>query len=429
MHTTATGPLAAAPRQATSGQQPKSPLNIVMVDDELPLPTMSGKRQRTLNLTLRLARRHKITFICHRGPDNAETQRARAWLLEQGIRTVVVDRAKPWYGRSWSKLLSPLPYAVTWSSSKALRRAVQQYAADHPVDLWHCEWTPCAEALKDVPQGPWVVMAHHLEAQLWQRQRDQESNSLRRWYLRKQLRKFLRFEFRAFNRATATITVSPDDAVLARYALGAPRVEIVDNGVDVDYFRPAPVPRQPETVLFLGNLDSMANLDAVGQLLEVVWPSVRTARPGATLQIVGHNPPAWLQRRAERTTGVELHASVPDVRPYLTTCSVLAVPQRVAGGTRLKILEALACETPVVSTTIGAEGLRLEAGEHLTVVDGTNAMASALLNVLEEPDQAQSQAWRGRQVVAENYSWDVLAERLEQVWLSCARCQQVKVAA
>ena len=138
------------------------------------------------------------------------------------------------------------------------------------------------------------------------------------------------------------------------------------------------------------------------------------------MQIVGRNPPEWLAQRVAAAPGAELHASVPDVRPFLTACSALAVPLRIAGGSRLKILEALACATPVVATRIGAEGLRLTDGEHLTVVEDCKAMTAALLAVLRDPEPALSQAERGRQVVLEHYHWDALADRLERVWLSCA---------
>src|SRR5262249_28232255 len=139
---------------------PNQALNVVMVDEELPYPATSGKRLRTLNLTLRLARRHQITYICHRNQDAAEVPRARAFFLDHGIRTVVVDHVVAsksglgFYARLAANFLSPLPYCVTSHNSKALRQALCDHASSHPVDLWHCEWTPYAEALRAAPPGP-----------------------------------------------------------------------------------------------------------------------------------------------------------------------------------------------------------------------------------------------------------------------------------
>jgi glycosyltransferase involved in cell wall biosynthesis len=135
---------------------------------------------------------------------------------------------------------------------------------------------------------------------------------------------------------------------------------------------------------------------------------------------VGRNPPDWLRRQVAGLPGAELHASVADVRPYLARSSVLAVPLRIGGGSRLKILEALASGLPVVSTRVGAEGLCLEPERHLTVVEGVEEMAGALVRCLSQPQEMQAQAERGRRVVIERYDWDRLADRLEQVWLATA---------
>jgi glycosyltransferase involved in cell wall biosynthesis len=405
---------------------PPQPLNVVVVDEELPYPPTSGKRIRSLNLTLRLARRHRLTYLCHRHRDPAETLKARAFFMEHGVRTVVLDRAVPgksglgFCARLAANLFSALPYSVASHISPALLRAVQDLAARDVVDLWHCEWTPYAEAMRVLPGARWLVMAHNIESQIWQRYRDHAQGGLRRWFLHQQMQRFLQFEQRVFRQARATVTVSPDDAALARWAFGAAHVEVVDNGVDTVLFQPPATPRRPGEVLFLGSLDWRANLDAVGLLLDHIWPAVSAAEPEARLQIVGRNPPSWLRRRAARTPTVELHASVPDVRPFLARCSVLAVPLRIAGGSRLKILEALACETPVVSTRVGAEGLGLQPGEHLNVTEDASGMAEALVATLRSPESAAEQARRGRQFVLQHHDWDGLASKLEQVWLRCA---------
>src|SRR5262249_61100108 len=112
----------------------------------------------------------------------------------------------------------------------------------------------------------------------------------------------------------------------------------------------------------------------------------------ARLDIVGRNPPAWLAARARQQEGVALHGDIPDVRPYLARSGVLAVPLRIGGGSRLKILEAIASGLPVVSTCIGAEGLRVESGKHLIVVPGVEEMARALVEGMNDPATAQTMA-------------------------------------
>src|SRR5262249_32858274 len=155
---------------------------------------------------------------------------------------------------------------------------------------------------------------------------------------------------------------------------------------DTAYFHPPEsARRRPGRMLFLGSLDWRPNLDGVAEMLDRVFPVVRAAEPGATLAIVGRNPPDWLRRRAESMPGVELFASVPAGRPDLAECALMVVPLRVGGGPRLKILESLSSGVPVVSTRVGAEGLCLDAGRHLTIVEGIEDLAPALIYAIRAP--------------------------------------------
>ena len=204
-----------------------------------------------------------------------------------------------------------------------------------------------------------------------------------------------------------------------RSEFGVERVVHVDNGVDSSYFRPTGEDRLPEQIVFLGSLDWRPNLDAVSLLLEGIFPEVRKRESAARLCLVGRNPPEWLRREALLRPGIELHADPPDVRPFLTRSAVMAVPLRIGGGSRLKILEALASGLPVVSTRVGAEGLCLTPGLHLDVVEDLDDMAAALVRALRDPDRARAMAERGRRIVSERYDWDVLANKLERVWIDC----------
>jgi glycosyltransferase involved in cell wall biosynthesis len=403
---------------------PSRPLRVALVDEELPYPPVTGKRIRTLNLTLRLARRHQLTYICHRNADPQEGREAAAFFADHNIKTVVVDRAVPsksgpgFYLRLAGNLLSPLPYSVASHNSNALREALARHAASNPVDLWHCEWTPYAEALRCVP-GRRVVIAHNVESIIWRRYHETEPNPLKRWYIGRQLSKFERFERRVLGAVERTVAVSDTDAERLERDFAVPRTSVVENGVDTGYFRPQPGLRDPARLLFVGSLEWRPNLDGVQLLLDRVLPAVRAQEPTTTLSLVGRNPPEALRRQVAALPGVELHGNVPDVRPFLASCGMLVVPLRIGGGSRLKILEALATATPVVSTRIGAEGLHLEADHHLGVVEQIEDLVGGIVLAIRAPEAAQAQAERGRQQVLERYDWDRLAEQMERVWLRC----------
>jgi len=402
-------------------------LHVAVLDEELPYPLTSGKRIRSFNLLARLARRHRVTYLCHRNADPAEVEQAQDVFATHGIHTVVVDRAVPprsglrFYARLAANLLSPLPYSVASHTSAALTEAVSRYAAQHRVDLWHCEWTPYAETLRHLPGAPHVVMAHNVESLIWQRYWENESNPLKRWYIGRQHAKFAQFERRVLRRATRTVAVSAEDARHFHRQFDVAQADVVDNGVDVNYFVPDPkTPTHPARLIFMGSLDWRPNLDAVEQLFQRVYPAVQQLRPETEWLIVGRNPPPALSRRIEEMPGVKLHANVPDVRPLLRSSTALVVPLRIGGGSRLKILEALASGVPVISTRIGAEGLNLEPEKHLTVVDDVAALAPVILSGLTDPLRLRLQAGEGRGRVVEQYDWEELSRRLEQIWIDCA---------
>lgn len=408
-------------RAMRSDAKASSGLQVTVVDEGLPYPLDSGKRIRTFNLLRPLADRHQITFLAYAEADPEATRRAVEFLAAHRIDTVVVDRVLPraagpaFAGRLLRNLLSTQPYSVQIHNSRQLHAAIQRQAGSRRVDLWQCEWTPYGESLCGRVDAPWLIMAHNVESLIWQRYHETERHPFKRWYIRQQWRKFAQFERRMFA-ATRTIAVSDGDAELARTQFQARQVDVVENGVDTAYFQPDGSARDPLQIVFLGSLDWRPNLDAVRLLLDSVMPRVLAQEPRARLALVGRRPPRWLVERALASQGVELHPDVPDVRPFLRQAGVMVVPLRIGGGSRLKIVEALASECPVISTRIGAEGLNLVPDQHLVEVETVDHLAAALVEHLRHPDRLGAMGVRGRIWVAERYDWNILSLKLEAIW-------------
>jgi glycosyltransferase involved in cell wall biosynthesis len=199
-------------------------------------------------------------------------------------------------------------------------------------------------------------------------------------------------------------------------AWGAPRVSIVENGVDTGFFIPSHGLGDGEKLLFIGALDWFANQDAVEYLLREILPLVLRHSPGVKLQVVGRKLPEALRKRWACFAGVELVGEVPDVRPYLASAAVVVVPLRIGGGSRIKILEALAMKKAVVSTPVGAEGLAVSDGVHLLVADSPASFAECTIRLLASPGKRTALGECGRKLVEERYSWDQIALHLESAW-------------
>jgi glycosyltransferase involved in cell wall biosynthesis len=171
----------------------------------------------------------------------------------------------------------------------------------------------------------------------------------------------------------------------------------------------------------MGTLKYRPNIDAVSFLLDEVLPDVRRRCPDAVLTIVGDGDDADLERF--RRPGVVVTGRVPDVRPYLAAAAVTVVPVRIGGGTRLKVVEALAMGKAVVSTTLGCEGLAIRSGEHVLLADEAGSFAAAITRLLDDPQEGTRLGVAGRTLVVERYSWAHACSRLEELYDSMGDVQ------
>ena len=399
-------------------------MKVVIVNEGLGYPPKGGNWLRTLNLMLPLARRHEITYVCRGARDDRAEEVARSFYDANGIRLRICGephgdkKGISFYAGVAANLASPLPYSIASHRSQAVRNEIRRLADSENIDLFQFEALGYADALVGT-RARTIVTAHNVESLIWERLYQNERHPLKRWFIRHQFAKYERYERLVLQRASRVVAVSHDDAALLKERFGVPDSAVVDNGVDVKYFAPGAATRRPDPkqILFLGSLDWRPNLDGIDVLLARVMPQVLAAEPDAHLSIVGRNPPEALVRRIRREPNVELHADVEDVRPYLARSAVMAVPLRIGGGSRLKILESIASGLPVVSTRIGCEGLIFESGRDLSVVESEDQMAAALVETIRNPARAAEMVRRGRTVIDAHYDWSRLADRLEQVWL------------
>jgi glycosyltransferase involved in cell wall biosynthesis len=179
----------------------------------------------------------------------------------------------------------------------------------------------------------------------------------------------------------------------------------VPNGVDTGYFQPDDSPPAADRVLFFGRLDYYPNIDGLEFFVRDILPVLKRRRPGIELHIVGSGSTAGIESFVAADPAVRVIGRVADLRGALRSASVVVVPLRVGGGTRLKVLEALSMARPVVSTTIGAEGIDVRSGEHLVLADGADAFATAVADLLDDPAAALAIGRDGRRLVTARYDW------------------------
>jgi glycosyltransferase involved in cell wall biosynthesis len=310
------------------------------------------------------------------------------------------------------------PYAVGKYRSAEYRRAFERLMATHRFDRMVCDFLVPAINLPYSLPCPSILFTHNVEAEIWRRHA-LAAPVLRRVLYDQQWKRMRRFEGETLARFDRILAVSDTDRDTFRRlypASGAVPVSVVPTGVDTAYFAPVsePAPGGSRShLVFVGSMDWLPNEDAMLVFCRDVLPRIAAAVPDVTLSIVGRAPTARVRGLA-RDEAVDVTGRVDDVRPSLQAATVVIVPLRIGGGTRLKIFEAMAAGRAVVSTTVGAEGLEARPGRDLLVADGAEAFADAVVALLRDPARRLGIAQAGQRLVRERFDWSAVAGALEQ---------------
>ncbi|MGH9612549.1 MAG: glycosyltransferase, partial [Bryobacteraceae bacterium] len=274
-------------------------------------------------------------------------------------------------------------------------------------------------AAPNVPNLPeCVLFEHNVESTIWQRRVEHAANPAARWYLGIQASRMLRYEGEVCRTARRVIAVSELDAERMRKQFQTPGEVAVPTGVDVEYFTPpSPQPISSDLV-FVGSMDWMPNSEGILWFVREVLPVIRGSRPGCSLTVVGRKPSEDILQLAKNDPHITVTGTVPDVRPYLWQSNVSIVPLRIGGGTRLKIYEAMAARSPVVSTTIGAEGLAVSGGEDIRLADTPESFARICIELLESQPARERLAQAAWDLVQSRCSWEAVSREFERLLIS-----------
>ena len=305
-----------------------------------------------------------------------------------------------------------------------MKQALERVLGENDFDIVQMEsihlmdYLPIIRAARSRPQV--VCDWHNIESELMRQYSKRESNMARRAYARKTARLMSEFERRALHEFDAHIAVSQRDAQQLGNLNADARVFVVENGVDTAYYDKGAVsgakaPGKKTRIVFVGSMDYHANIDGAVNFARDVWPGLYDRHPELILTVVGRDPTPEV---SDLTTipGVEVTGTVDDVRPFYREALAAVVPLKVGGGSRLKILEAMAAGVPVVSTTLGAEGLDVHEGEDILIADTNEQLIDAISAVIgnEEPGKRLSAA--GRALVSSRYDWSRLGASLFEIY-------------
>jgi sugar transferase (PEP-CTERM/EpsH1 system associated) len=407
-------------------------LNLLFVTPQLPYPPRQGTALRTWGLIRHLSQRHAITLLGFADAD--QSAEAPAPELRAACRSLIALPA-PRRTRAdrLRALLSPHPDLARRLWSPDFARALAELLRDSQFDVIQIEgleMAPYLPIIRSRPQAARFVVydAHNAELLIQRRALVTDLRRPARWpaacYSWLQLPRLARFEAETCRAVHAVACVSEEDAAALRQHTPDLHPAIVPNGIDVEVYasHAAPGPAHAARLVFTGKMDYRPNLDAALWFIEEVFPRIRAAAPEAEFVAAGQKPPASLLRHHGRN-GVVIAGAVEDIRPHIAGAAVYVAPLRMGGGTRFKLLEALALARPMVSTTLGAEGFAVRSGRELVLADSPADFAGAVLSLLAEPARAAALGRAGQAFVRAGYDWSAIIPKLEAVYADLSRRQ------
>ena len=373
-------------------------MRLLWLSHVLPHPPKGGVLQRSFHLISGAASDHDVDLLTFRQKafhPTAEsvTESVRSlseWITVRGVLDLPVDRS-PTHRKTQllASTLTPSPYTVRWNHARAMERAVAELSKEVQYDAVHFDTIGMFQYRHHFPDSALILNHHNVESHMMAR-RAEIARGATRPYLAWEARRLRAWERRHGGDAHEHLVVSNLDAQRLKAVLPEASCRVVENAVDTETFRPLGTTRQPGRVVFVGRIDGYANLSAVRWMRDQIWPRILANGNTRSLGIIGRNPPRDIREWGDRDPSVEVSGCVDDVRLALDAAEVFVCPIFEGGGTRLKILDAMAMGLPIVSHPMAIEGLELTPGEHVLVAEDTEGLAGAVDALLKD------EAWRSR---------------------------------
>ncbi len=389
----------------------KKRLKILMLVPFLPNIQTSGGQTRWYNIIKHLSKEHEITLFSLK---KDESEKKFIPELKKYCKKVrVFSRPKsPWTLKNI--LLAELgfyPLVVIRNFSASERRAVKQELEKEKYDLIHAE---AFYVMPHIPESdvPTILVEQTIEYMVYKHYVDNEVLLILKPFYLLDVFKLKYWEKYYWKKADKLVSVSHEDRQAMQELIPGVKVDIIPNGVDTDYYTAKKVAKKDPARIMYGvtNFEWLQNVEAVDLLINEVWPTIHKEEPGVILWIVGRKIPERIVKLAKERDDIEITESIEDARDAYLSSTVMVTPIKGAGGTRLKILEAMAAGLPIVSTSVGVAGLGLEKGKHVLVSDSMSGLAKQTIKIIRDRKSAEKMGKEGQKFVRDNFDWKAITK-------------------
>lgn len=407
-------------------------MNVLFLSQIVPYPPHGGVLQRGYNLIRELGTHANVHLLSFVHPDELPTEAALGDSRHELLKFCKTVEYFPLWAKASpahkvaalaASTVSAAPFSAIAHRSAAFERRVSELLHSTAIDLIHADTVALGQFVDHSRRLPSVLTHHNIESLLMQRRAEVETRWLARRFLQRETLKLAAYEAEASPRFDINVVMSHNDAAALRKLVPQARTAVVPNGVDTEYFTPSSEDETP-AMIYTGGMNMFANKDAVLYFLNEMWPRIVDQVPAARFFAIGQDPPGELREFAARDSRVMVTGKVKDIRPYVRQAAVYVVPLRVGGGTRLKVLDAMAMGKAIVSTSIGCEGIDVRDGEHVTMADTPAAFADVTVALLGDQQRRRALGRTARELVERQYAWSVIGGDLMNAYREAIACRQ-----
>jgi len=393
-------------------------MKILWLSHFLPYPPHGGAKQRSYNLIKEMAKKHSI-YLLAINHESFDSQLAIHDLRHLCAEVEIIDIPKyPIYKsyKALSSLLSLEPYAVSWLKNKRFKSSITGIMKRTKIDAVHfdsIDITWCIDAVKNIPK---MLNHHNIESQMMYRRAIHEYNFLKKMFFFLEYFKLKNYERFICPKFKYSLTVSMLDKTRLAALCPSIKIEVIPNGVDTDYFKPTPVDPLHHSLIFAGRMGWYPNHDAMVFFFNEIWPILKKEIPDVKIFILGGDLSKFLSGICGKYPDIEITGFVEDVRPYMDKSQVYVCPIRDGGGTKLKILDALAMAKPIVAHPVAIEGIEVSPEKHLLVATTPLEFVIAIKRLFANASLRETLSAEGRKIVLEKYDFKKIGEKLSALY-------------
>jgi len=393
-------------------------MKILFITPNIPYPPDHGGRMRSFAFLKNLAARHEIILLSFNRQDDDPYGLHELRRICSKVLIVPLTNKQLGKNKRKEQLLSIFrrkPYQYVLNYSHLMQKRIVQLSLKHDFDIVQVEFSQMGYYHLP-PSSINVLDQHNVEAEILHHNYLSERASFRKLCSYFEWKKFMSDEIAICNKFSACLATSDLDKATIAKSLPSTDIHVIPNGVDSKYFQPDPsVLPEKNVILFTGTINSFPNTDGLKFFLKEIFPLIQQELPTVQFIIAGKNPPQAIENYA-RQPNITVTGYVKDMRTCFTKASAVVVPLRIGGGTRLKILEAMAMGVPVVSTAIGAEGLEVVHGENILIADEPSEFAQEVIHLIRNKVLQKKLVNNGRQLIETKYDWTLITNNLEQTY-------------